>query len=150
MSKSDTRRSGNIAARMAHWSAHHRKIAIFGWLAFCFAAFAFGTAIGTNKLTIAQAGVRESGRMDRLLDKEFKSPAGERVIIQSQSLDTRDSGFQVVISDVIKRLRTNRTLTNFKSPLEDSGLISKSISTEWPSLETRPESLSGDLKFVIA
>ena len=115
----------NISARMAHWSAHHRKTAIFGWLAFCFAAFAIGTAIGTNKLTFAQAGVRESGRMDRLLDKEFKSPAGERVIVQSPTLTARDASFKAVITDVTKRLRANQTVTNFKSPLEDSGLVSR-------------------------
>ncbi len=34
----------NIASRMAHWSAHHRKTAIFGWLAFCLGAFVIGTA----------------------------------------------------------------------------------------------------------
>ena len=104
----------NISARMAHWSAHHRKTAIFGWLAFCFVAFAIGTAIGTNKLTFAQAGVRESGRMDRLLDKEFKSPAGERVIVQSPTLTARDASFKAVITDVTKRLRANQTVTNFK------------------------------------
>ena len=52
----------NISARMAHWSAHHRKIAIFGWLAFCLGAFVIGTmVIGTNTLKVADAGVRESG-----------------------------------------------------------------------------------------
>jgi hypothetical protein len=29
---SSSKRSGNVAARMGSWSAHHRKIAIFGWL----------------------------------------------------------------------------------------------------------------------
>ena len=30
----DSNRPTNLAARMARWSAHHRKKAIFGWLAF--------------------------------------------------------------------------------------------------------------------
>ena len=75
--------SRNLSARMAHWSAQHRKIAIFGWLAFCFVAFAFGTMVlGVTSLDASNAGVRESGRMDRLLDKDFKTPAGERVIVR--------------------------------------------------------------------
>ena len=115
----------NISSRMAHWSAHHRKIAIFGWLAFCLGAFVIGTmVIGTNTLKVADAGVRESGRMDRLVDKEFKTPAGERVIVQSATLTTLDPEFKAVIGDVIKRLQTNQTVTNFKSPLEDPGLVS--------------------------
>ena len=64
--------------------------------------------IGTNTLKVADAGVRESGRMDRLLDKEFKTPAGERVIVQSKTLTARDPGFQAVIADVIKRFRRIR------------------------------------------
>jgi uncharacterized membrane protein YdfJ with MMPL/SSD domain len=118
--------SRNLAARMAHWSARHRKIAIFGWLAFCLGAFVLGTmVIGTNTLEVADAGVRESGRMDRLLDKDFKTPAGERVIVQSKTLEARDPSFKAVITDVTKRLRTNPTVTNFKSPLEDPGLVSE-------------------------
>jgi uncharacterized membrane protein YdfJ with MMPL/SSD domain len=114
----------NLAARMGHWSAHHRKTAIFGWLAFCFVSFALGTAIGVNPLDASNAGVRESGRIDRLLDKEFKTPAGERVIIQSQSLTASDSEFQAVYRDVMARIQEHHTVTNFTSAYADEGLIS--------------------------
>ena len=115
----------NLAARMAYWSAHHRKLAIFGWLGFCLGAFVLGTMVlGTNTLKVSDAGVRESGRMDRLLDQDFKTPAKERVIVQSKTLSAGDPGFQAVIVDVSKRLRANPTVTNFTSPLEDSGLVS--------------------------
>jgi uncharacterized membrane protein YdfJ with MMPL/SSD domain len=116
--------SRNLAARMGHWSAHHRKTAIFGWLAFCFVSFALGTAIGLNPLDASNAGVRESGRMDRLLDKEFKTPAGERVIIQSQSLTASDPEFQAVYRDVLTRIQRHDTVTNFTTAYEDEGLIS--------------------------
>jgi len=118
--------SRNFALRMAHWSSQHRKIAIFGWLAFCLVAFAIGTMlIGVTSLDASNAGVRESGRMDRLLDKEFKSPAGERVIVQSKTLDARDQSFEAVVTDVIRRLKTHQTVTNFTTPFEDSGLVSE-------------------------
>jgi uncharacterized membrane protein YdfJ with MMPL/SSD domain len=117
--------SRNLSARMAHWSAHHRKIAIFGWLAFCFVAFAFGTlALGITSLDASNAGVRESGRMDRLLDRDFKTPAGERVIVQSKTLIANDPRFAAVVADVVRRLKTNKTVTNFTTPDEDTGLIS--------------------------
>jgi uncharacterized membrane protein YdfJ with MMPL/SSD domain len=117
--------SRNLSARMAHWSAQHRKVAIFGWLAFCFVAFAFGTmALGVTSLDASNAGVRESGRMDRLLDKDFKTPAGERVIVQSKTLTANDPRFAAVVADVVRRLKTNKTVTNFTTPEEDTGLIS--------------------------
>jgi uncharacterized membrane protein YdfJ with MMPL/SSD domain len=114
----------NLAARMGHWSAHHRKTAIFGWLAFCFVSFGLGSAIGVNPLDASNAGVRESGRMDRLLDKEFKAPAGERVIIQSPSLTASDPEFQAVYRDVLTRIQSHDTVTNFETAYEDEGLIS--------------------------
>ena len=117
--------SRNLSARMAHWSAHHRKIAIFGWLAFCFVAFAFGTlALGVTSLDDSNAGVRESGRMDRLLDKDFQTPAGERVIVQSRTLTANDPRFAVVFADVLRRLKTNEAATNFTTPAQDTGLVS--------------------------
>jgi RND superfamily putative drug exporter len=116
--------SRNLAARMGYWSAHHRKLAIWGWLAFCFGSFALGTVIGVKPLDASNAGVRESGRIDRLLDKEFETPAGERVIIQSTALTTDDSEFQAVYGDVLARLKKHETVTNFKSAYDDDGLIS--------------------------
>src|SRR4249919_2895652 len=112
--------SRNLAARMGQWSAHHRKTSIFGWLAFCVAAFVLGTMLGTNKLTVAEAGVRESGRMDKLLDKEFKPPAAERVIIQSPKLTDSDVAFKAVVTDVITRLNARPEVTNLRSPFDDT------------------------------
>ena len=40
----------NIAARAAHWSAAHRKIAIFGWPRLVVAAAVIGKAAGTAHL----------------------------------------------------------------------------------------------------
>jgi RND superfamily putative drug exporter len=80
--------------------------------------------IGVKPLDASNAGVRESGRIDRLLDKEFETPAGERVIIQSTALTTDDSEFQAVYGDVLARLKKHETVTNFKSAYDDDGLIS--------------------------
>ena len=41
----------NLAAQMGHWSATHRKKAIWGWLGFVVLAFAIGQAIGMKSLT---------------------------------------------------------------------------------------------------
>ncbi len=40
----------NLAARAAHWSATHRKTAIFGWLGFVVVAFFVGNAVGQKKI----------------------------------------------------------------------------------------------------
>src|SRR5262249_26411546 len=60
--------SRNIAARMGRWSASHRKIAIFGWLAFVIASIAIGTMVGQRTLD-RQHNVGEAGRADRILQQ---------------------------------------------------------------------------------
>jgi uncharacterized membrane protein YdfJ with MMPL/SSD domain len=120
MSHETTKRSTNVAARMARWSARHRKIAIFGWLAFAFTVFAVGFfVIGMKELDPVDAGAGESGRMGKIADKEFEVPASERVIVQSQGLDTRDPAFKATVADVVKRLQAQKDVTNIRSPLQE-------------------------------
>ena len=39
-------RNTNLASRAGHWSATHRKRAIFGWLAFVLIATVLGGSVG--------------------------------------------------------------------------------------------------------
>ena len=93
----------NIAARMGHWSATHHKKAIWGWLAFVIVAFAVGSVIGMKALKPEDAGVGESGRVDKLLGDEFETPATERVMIQSETLKASSPAFKSVIADVVTK-----------------------------------------------
>ena len=47
----------------------HRKLAIFGWLAFVVVSIAVGGAVGTKQLTDAEAVSGESGRAEVALEK---------------------------------------------------------------------------------
>ena len=110
--------STNLAGRMGRWSAHHRKIAIFGWLAFVIAAFAIGTFVVGAKQATSASGPGESGRMEKILEAGFKQPAGETVLIQSQTLTTEDPAFQKAINDVVANVSTVPVVFNVRSPLE--------------------------------
>ena len=92
--QNESTRSTNLAARMGRWSARHRKTAIFGWLAFVVLAFAAGIVSGTTKIDQATSGVGESGRVDKLLHEEFVQPAGESVLVQSETLTVKDPGLR--------------------------------------------------------
>jgi uncharacterized membrane protein YdfJ with MMPL/SSD domain len=116
-------RSRNLAARMGHWSARHRKIAIFGWLGFVVVSFYIGmVAVGMKELDPADAGAGESGRMAGILDDEWEKPAGERVLVQSSSLTARDAPFKVVVADVVRRLDATKDVTAIRSPLKEENL----------------------------
>ena len=117
--------SHNVAARMGRWSADHWKTATFGWLAFVLVAFALGGMAGTKSIDPNEPGPGESGRMDAILDAGFKQPAGESVLIQSDSLRVTDPAFAAVVDDVVARIETLGVVQNVRSPLdpENAGQI---------------------------
>ena len=74
----------NLAARAGHWSARHRKTAIFGWLAFVVIAFVLGGAIGTKTLADEDTGNGDSRVADTAIaDADFPDKADEQVLVQA-------------------------------------------------------------------
>jgi hypothetical protein len=65
----------NLAARAGRWSAAHWKTATFGWIAFVLAAIVIGGAVGTKQLGDSEGVPGESGRMEKILDEEFRPEA---------------------------------------------------------------------------
>jgi uncharacterized membrane protein YdfJ with MMPL/SSD domain len=122
----EPRRPTNLTARMARWSARHRKIAIFGWLAFVFASFALGMLVIKPKQATEASGPGESGRASAILDEGFKQPAGESVLIQSDSLRASAPAFDSAIRAVVDALILEDAVINIRSPLvaENKGQIS--------------------------
>ena len=120
-------KSNNLAARMGRWSASHRKTAIFGWLAFVVAAVAIGSAVGTKNIKQNDTIPGESGRVERILEKEFPQNASEAVLIQSTTLTANDPAFKAAISDVAGRVAKLTIVRDVKSPLEpkNAGQVSK-------------------------
>ncbi|HSC91027.1 MAG TPA: MMPL family transporter [Gaiellaceae bacterium] len=112
------KRSNNIAARMGRWSASHRKIAIFGWLAFVIAAFVIGAAVGTKNIDPDSTIPGESGRAEQILRDEFPQAPAEEVLVQSKTLTTKDAEFRATIDDVVARISKLPVVRNVESPLD--------------------------------
>jgi predicted RND superfamily exporter protein len=108
----------NIAARAGRWSAAHWKTATFGWIAFVLVAIVLGGAVGTKQLGDDEGLPGEAGRMEKILDEEFKTPAGETVLVQSSSLTATSPAFEAAVDDVVDRVSAIPVVTNVRSPLE--------------------------------
>ena len=106
-----------FAARAAHWSAEHRKAAIFGWLAFVVVAFFIGQQIGPNQLTDLDQFTGESKRAEQALDDSGLRPISEVVLVQSDTLTLDDPEFQTTVEDVTGRLSELQYVENVVSPL---------------------------------
>jgi EmrB/QacA subfamily drug resistance transporter len=110
-------RSRTFAARMGRWSAAHWKTATFGWLAFVAAAFAIGTAVGTTYLDPQSSGPGESGRVDRIVAKQFKQNVVEDVLVQSRTLPASAPAFRTALEDAARTLRRQPLVTGLQAPL---------------------------------
>jgi uncharacterized membrane protein YdfJ with MMPL/SSD domain len=116
----------NVAARMARWSAHHRKKAIFGWLAVVVALFAISIVSPAKQIVSETSGPGESGRADTILYNDFKQPSGESVLIQSKAFHAGTPEFEAAVRSVIAGVSTLDAVAKVESPYaeENSGQIS--------------------------
>jgi RND superfamily putative drug exporter len=112
---------------MGRWSADHWKTATFGWLALVVIAFGVGGQVSTKQVDPTTSGPGESGRMDRILEAGFKSPANESILIQSRSLRTGAPAFKSAVDDVVAHVSRLAAVQNLRSPLDqaNTGQIAK-------------------------
>jgi uncharacterized membrane protein YdfJ with MMPL/SSD domain len=110
----------HLAARMGHWSASHRKLAIFGWLAFVLAAIVIGTAVGTRTIDQTNGNsVGPSARADQILkDGGFKQSGRltEIAVVQSKHVTIANPAFQAAIADVVRTVGPMTNVHNLRWP----------------------------------
>jgi uncharacterized membrane protein YdfJ with MMPL/SSD domain len=102
-----------LAARAGHWSARHRKTAIFGWLAFIVIAFLIGGMLGQKKPTSAMSFDGESRRAEQILEKAgFPETSGEMVLVQSKTASVKDPAFKAAVADVTKTVSAQKNVAD--------------------------------------
>ena len=109
-------KSGGIAARAGHWSARHRKTAIFGWLAFIVIAFMIGGSLGQKKPTDAQSLDGEQPRRDDPRERRLPKDAGEMVLVQSKTATGKDPAFKAAVADVTKTVSKQKRRRQRRPP----------------------------------
>jgi len=112
----------NLAARAGHWSARHRKTAIFGWLAFVVIAFVLGGAIGTNSLEDEDSGNGSSAVADKAIaNADFPDKADEQILITARGgkLTTADPQFRAGVDAVVAQLEKTPHTSEIQSPFAD-------------------------------
>jgi RND superfamily putative drug exporter len=118
----------NLAARAGRWSAHHRKKAIFGWLAFVIVAVFIGGSVGTKTLDDEDFGIGESGRADKALNDHFPDQTSESVLVQSRDgVRTTDPEFKQAVGDVVARLERTDHVKGVSDPYgrDNAGQLSE-------------------------
>jgi len=114
----------NLAARMGHWSATHRKTAIWGWLLFVVLAVFIGMKVGQNTIHGADQFSGEAGAAEKALYGAGLRPNTEHVFFQSKNLTINDPRYRAAIVDATARLRHAKDVVNVVSPLTGNAAVS--------------------------
>jgi uncharacterized membrane protein YdfJ with MMPL/SSD domain len=114
----------NFAARAGHWSATHRKTAIFGWLGFVVLAFIVGNVVTQKTIHGADQFSGESGRAEHALYDSGLRPNDENVLVQSQTLTIDDPRVRSAIVQASTELSRTKDVRNVKSPLAGDAPVS--------------------------
>jgi uncharacterized membrane protein YdfJ with MMPL/SSD domain len=117
-------RTRNIAARMGHWSATHRKTAIWGWLAFVVFAVFIGQVVSQNMLHGSDDFSGESGTAEKALYSHGLRPNTEHVFFQSKTLTIRDPQYRAAVVDAATRLRHTKNVVKVVSPITGDAAVS--------------------------
>jgi RND superfamily putative drug exporter len=118
---SPLKRSTNVAARMGRWSAAHRRTAIFGWLAFVLVAFSIGIFSPMTTISDTDAGVGESGRADKIIDRAFdldEDGLAEIVVVQSDTQTADSPEFRRTVNEVVATVGSFDEVSDVQSPYE--------------------------------
>jgi uncharacterized membrane protein YdfJ with MMPL/SSD domain len=133
-------RSG-LAARAAAWSAEHRRLAIWGWIAFVVVAVFIGNAVGKEEIHGADQFTGEAGRAERAVENAGLRPNDEVVIVQSDSLTVRDPEFQAAVQQATDELSGAQYVENVESPIDGGGSVSQDGHTALVNFEITGDDL---------
>jgi len=136
----------NIAARAARWSTAHRKVAIFGWLAFVVLAVVAGGSVGMKELSNSEAVPGESGRAEVAIERSHLEPNSEEVLIQSKAATVDEPGFRAAVADTADRLRALPSVTAVSSPSNGGGRVSADRHSAMIQFEIRGDAEAAEEK----
>lgn len=145
----------SIAARVGRWSAHHKKTAVFGWLAFVVIAFVLGGAIGTRGLTDTEMGAGESARAEQALDRAFpRDSVDESILVQAPAgSSARDPDTRAAVTSLMATVGAQPGVSDVVSPYEREGAVSRdgrSVLVGYELRDTEDEPAVGQIQAVNA
>src|SRR3954451_11292955 len=115
--------SQSLPSRIGRWSAHNRKKAIWGWLAFVLVIFMAGGAIGTQYIAPEDTFSGESHDAEVAATDAGLRPNEEVVLVHSDDLTVKDPAFTAAIDDATTQLADVAYVENITSPLDKGGSV---------------------------
>jgi RND superfamily putative drug exporter len=110
-------------ARIARWSATHRKTVLVGWLITLVAVLGVSNAVGTNYANSSSSGNTDSQRATDLLKKNFPAQSGDtdQIVFKATDGKITDSQVRSRISPMLAKVATLPHVTGVVSPYTKGG-----------------------------
>jgi putative drug exporter of the RND superfamily len=110
-------------ARMARWSASHRKTVVVAWVIALVAVLGASSAVGTKYANDFSSGNTESQRATDLLKRDFPSQAGDtdQIVFKTTDGKVTDPTVRSRIQPMLAKVATLRHVTSVVSPYSASG-----------------------------
>jgi RND superfamily putative drug exporter len=107
----------NFAARAGHWSARHRKTAIFGWIGFVLVTLVIGMGAGMKTIE-NDSGPGEAGRAGEATERAFPQKVEEQVLVQKRDAEVTQREFEAGIAETVTTLESTEHVRDVRSPLD--------------------------------
>jgi uncharacterized membrane protein YdfJ with MMPL/SSD domain len=109
---------------MGGWSVRHRRSAILGWLLLVVVAAALGSLVGQRQMTTAEYAEGDSAKALSILQQAgLEAPAGEMVLLHSETQTADASAFRDAVGDLLSALQATGQVTDLVEPY-GAGLVS--------------------------
>ncbi len=110
-------------ARIARWSATHRKTVLVGWLVALVAVMGVSNAIGTNYANSSSSGNTESQRATDLLKQSFPAQSGDtdQIVFHAAHGKVTDPQVRSRIAPMLAKVDTLPHVTGVVSPYTKGG-----------------------------
>ncbi len=110
-------------ARIARWSAGHRKTVLVGWLVALVAVLGISNAVGTNYANSSSSGNTDSQRATDLLKRSFPAQSGDtdQIVIHATAGKVTDPQVRSRIVPMLAKVATLPHVTGVVSPYAKGG-----------------------------
>jgi RND superfamily putative drug exporter len=110
-------------ARIARWSAEHRRTVVIGWIVTLVVTLGLSSAVGTKYSNNFSLGGTDSQRATDLLKREFAAQAGDQdtIVLRAKDGKVSDDAVRDRVQPVLDKIERLPHVTGVTSPFDKAG-----------------------------
>src|ERR1700716_4038480 len=121
--RTTTRQSPGIVARVGGWAAGHRRLVVLGWIVSLVGAYGASSAIGTNYSNSFSLKGTDSQRAVDLLKRNFPAQSGDsdQIVFRANSGSVTAPAVQARVAPMLNQIARLPHVSGVVSPYSPAG-----------------------------